>query len=313
MTAMVMGLLAGGAPAGGPPVAPLAERALLGAFVHEPGLVEGDPRGVARIEREIGRPLDLVHDFLAWGRPLSQVADRATGRSLLVSWKPTAQAVRDLAADRPDPYVDQVLADLVAREEATSLRFAYEMNGSWNEYSASSPGGPTAEEFRAAWRVLAGRLRALGGDVPLVWCPNEQDWPGGRGNRLEDYWPGADVVDVLGFDAYDWGDERPRRGDGRDRSFTQLVRGPYERLLRLPGAGSLPVWLCETGTTEDADDPGAKGDWYRAAYATTAFPRLTAVIHFSEDDQRDVQRDWRLDTSPDSLAGLREALTKDAP
>ncbi|GAA2029666.1 glycosyl hydrolase [Pseudokineococcus marinus] len=295
---------------GGAEGEPLAGRALLGAFVHERGGVEGAPAGVARLERAIGRRLDLVHDFLAWGRPLAQVADRATGRALLVSWQPTPAAVRDLAADRPDACAEQVLADLAARPEPTLLRFAHEMNGSWNSYSSASPGGPTAAEFRAAWRVLAGRLRALGGDVPLVWCPDGGDCPPRPGNRLEDYWPGADVVDVLGVDAYDWGTAQPRRGDGRDRSLAELVRAPYERLLLLPGAGHLPVWLCETGTTEHADDPRAKGDWYRAAYAVTEFPRLAAVVHFSEDDQRDAQRDWRLDSSCESLAGLRDALRR---
>ncbi|WP_339567196.1 glycoside hydrolase family 26 protein [Pseudokineococcus sp. 1T1Z-3] len=303
-----MASLVGAAPAPAPASAPLAERALLGAFVHQPGLVEGDPAGVAALEALLGRRLDVVHDFLPWGVPLARVADRAPERPLLVSWAPSAQAVRDLAAGRPDAYVDGVVADLAAREAATFLRFGYEMNGSWNAYSAAADGGPSAAQFRQAWRELARRLDAAGADVPLVWCPNERDWPAVDGNRLEDYWPGADVVDVLGVDAYDWGSQRPRRGDGRHRSFEQVLARPYERVTALPRTAHLPVWLCETGTTEVEGRPQAKGDWYRDLYASTRFPRLAAVVHFSQDDQRDVQRDWRLDTSPESVAGLREAL-----
>ncbi len=44
-------------------------------------------------------------------------------------------------------------------------------------------------------------------------------------------------------------------------------------------------------------------------FSTTSFPRLTGIVYFSENDTRDVQRDWRIDSSPTSLAGFREGLS----
>lgn len=38
-------------------------------------------------------------------------------------------------------------------------------------------------------------------------------------------------------------------------------------------------------------------------FASTRFPRLTTLVCFSEDDQRDTPRDWRLDSSESSLEG----------
>ena len=84
--------------------------------------------------------------------------------------------------------------------------------------------------------------------MKFVWSPNESDFPDRPGNHLEDYWPGTDYVDIAGFDAYNWTNAEPRRGDGDDRSFDEIVQGPYQRVAEI-SAGK-DIWLCEFGTVE---------------------------------------------------------------
>lgn len=284
--------------------APLVDRVTLGAYVHLQGRPFADPvapEDLAALEARIGR-LDLVHYYLTWGRGFGEVlTPNLDGRGVMLSMKPDGDLVRRIVAGDQDAYLDEFARDVRAYGRPVHIRVGHEMNGHWMSYSAGHPGGPSAEQFVAAWRRLVDRFRAAGADnARFVWSPNEDDFPARDGNRMEDYWPGEDYVDVAGFDGYDWASTLPRRGDGRDRSFEEVVRGPYERLTRLTDR---PIWVCETGTT----DPG-KGAWIRDMLATTAFPRLTGVVYFSEDEQRDVQRDWRIDSSDAAAAAWRAAV-----
>ncbi|HET7475297.1 MAG TPA: glycosyl hydrolase [Dermatophilaceae bacterium] len=282
--------------------APLASRVRLGAYVHLDGQPYRDPVSTAdltTLEDRVGR-LDIVHYFFTWGRQFHEaVSPNLDGRDLMLSMQPDGDLVRQIADGAQDGYLDRFAAQARAFGRPVYLRFGHEMNGEWMAYSAGRPGGPSAAAFVAAWRHLVARFRAAGADnVRFVWSPNESDFPDRSGNRMEDYWPGTDVVDVAGFDAYNWSTRSPRRGDGRDRSFEQIVAGPYRRLGRLT---LKPVWLCEFGTVE----PG-KARWLRDMFGSRRFPRLQALIYFSENDQRDVQRDWRLDTSAAAVAAWRD-------
>jgi len=295
--------------------AALATRVRVGAYVHLAGHPNADPvapADLATLEAAVGRRFDLVHYFFTWGRPFAQALNaNADGRALTLSMKPDGSLVHDIAAGRQDPYIDQFTRDARDCGKEIYLRFGHEMNGQWMSYSAGSTGGPTADQFVTAWQHLVTRVRAQGAtNVRFVWCPNEADFPNITGNHLEDYWPGEDYVDVAAFDAYNWSNQQPARGDGSWRTFDQLVAGPYERITRFT---SRPIWLGEFGTTEavpGVDPAGAtKGDWFRAMFATSNYPRLQAILYFSEDDQRDTQRDWRLDTSTGSLNGFHDGWT----
>ncbi len=289
---------------------PLAERVRVGAFVHRTGSAPADPGGVLALESQLGRRLDITHDFFAWGRPFTEaLTPLVPERDLMLSWKPAPGTMWSIAKGEQDAYIDRFAADAAAYGHPVHLRLAYEMNGDWNSYSAAA-GGPPAPVWVESWQRVVQRFRAAGAsNVRFVWCPNETDFPSVDGNRMEDYWPGADHVDVLGVDAYNWSTRSPRRGDGQWRTFEEVLAEPYARLQALPGAEGMPVWLCEFGTTEagPSDPAGAsKEQWFRDMFATRGFPHLEAVVYFSEDDQRDVQRDWRLETSAASIAGFRE-------
>lgn len=289
----------------------LVDRAKVGVYLHPLGKPFADPVAevdLLAMEAQLGRRFDLVHYFFTWGRPFREaITGNVDGRELMLSMKPEGRLVWDIKDGRQDPFIDQFARDAKAWGNPVYIRFGHEMNGDWMSYSAGRAGGPTATDFKAAWVRLVSRFRAVGAtNVEFVWSPNESDWPAVAGNRMEDYWPGDAYVDVAGFDGYNWSSQLPRRGDGRWRSFDEVVSGPYERISRFSGR---PIWLCEFGTTEavyGVDPTGAsKAAWFRDMFASTAFPRLTGIVYFSENDERDVQRDWRIDSSPESIAGFR--------
>jgi mannan endo-1,4-beta-mannosidase len=283
---------------------PLVDRVKVGAYVHLQGQPYRDPvarQDLETLESEIGK-LDLVHYFFTWGRAFDEaLTSNVDGRDLMLSMKPEGDLVQRIAGGEQDGYIDRFAEQARGYGKPVYLRFGHEMNGEWMTYSAAHPDGPSADQFVAAWRHLVDRFRAQGAaNVRFVWSPNEKDFPDRAGNRMEDYWPGEPYVDVAGFDGYNWTDREPVRGDGSNRSFEEVVAAPYHRIAQLT---SKEIWLCEFGTV----DPG-KGRWFRDMFSSRKFPRLTGVVYFSEDDQRDVQRDWRIDSSADALAGWREGM-----
>jgi len=288
---------------------PLSERVKVGAYVHLDGHPYQDPLAaddLRQFESQSGK-LDIIHYFFIWGRPFSQaVTANLDGRDLMLSMKPDAGLVWNIKDGGQDGYIDDFAAEAKAYGRPVYLRFGHEMNAEWMSYSAGSKGGPSAADFKAAWRRLVDRFRAQGAtNVRFIWCPNESDFPDRAGNHMEDYWPGDDYVDIAGFDAYNWTNQLPRRGDGENRTFNQIVVGPYERIGRITDD---EIWLCEFGTVEPD-----KANWIEDMFATRSFPRLTGLIYFSENDQRDVQRDWRLDSSPDVARAWRASLAKRSP
>jgi hypothetical protein len=112
---------------------------------------------------------------------------------------------------------------------------------------------------------------------------------------------------VLGIDGYNWG-HNPATGDSW-REFDAIFTPMYATLTRLHPAA--PVWIAEVGSKEPSLDDGApadpsrrKGDWMTRMMSSTAFPRVEAMTWFSTRKERD----WRIDSSPDSLAALRIQL-----
>lgn len=291
---------------------PLRDRVRVGAYVS-PITAAASPGDLTAIEAALGGPLDIVHRYVDWWQPFSSaLSPDVPARDLMISWKPDEAAVRELPSGGQDDYLDEFARAARDYGSPVYLRFGWEMNGSWMSYSAGA-GGPDAYAYIAAWQHLVGRFREAGaGNVRFIWCPNESDAPEREGNRLENYWPGAAWVDVLGVDAYNWSSQQPARGDGSWRSFHEIVREPYRRVTALdPDA---PVWLCEWGTTEarKPPDPAAadKARWFTDAGSVTDFPRLAALVYFSENDQRDTQRDWRLDSSPASLRAFGQTFAR---
>jgi mannan endo-1,4-beta-mannosidase len=272
--------------------APLADHAAFGAFTY--GGVWRGMEPVVLLEAELGRQLDVVHWFMNWDHaydPRMVAAVAAGGRAPLISWQPMRQDVRDIA----DGRYDGVLRSWAQGVRAAAPGLVYlrpfpEMNGEWVPWN----GDPDA--LRAAWVRMTGVFADEGADnVRWVWSPNVTDQPRGEANRMEHYYPGAAHVDVLGLSGYNWGETRPYIGW---RSFETVFATGYARVTAL---GPQPVWLTELASS---DEGGDKPGWVRDMFASTVFPRITALIWFDEQKEAD----WRLRSSPEVVQAFQDSL-----
>ena len=247
--------------------------------------------------RLVGVRPAVVMSFQAWGGPLlfpSEVrAVRSLGVMPMVTWDPVEAngrqvPLRDIAAGKWDRYLVRVAHEVTALGEPVFVRFAHEMN------LPSSPAGPTQNSpaaFVAAWRHVVDTFRAAGAaSAKFVWSPNV-DCNGGC--PFDDYYPGDRWVDWAGLDGYNSG--------GADwRTLDNVFARSYLALTRLTDR---PLMIAETASSESGGD---KAGWIRAGLTQTVprdFPRVRMVVWFD----RVKEQDWRVNSSPASLAAFRAA------
>jgi hypothetical protein len=292
---------------------PLVDRIKVGCFVQEttsqaepvPPLLLDEFEGI------LGKRFDIIHYFIGWGAPFGAALNADVPlRDLMITWEPPGTVITEILDATYDAYIAEYARAAKAYDHPVYLRFAAEMNGNWNSYSSAAPNGPSAKDFRLAWHRVYGIFKAVKADkVKFVWSPTEVDTPDVAGNHMEDYWPGATYVDILAFDAYNWSTGGLVRGGGGWRTFDQMCATAYPRVAKLDK--TMPIWICETGCTEAvaSDPPGVtKGGWFLDMFTTTEYPRLGAVIYFSSNDAS-LQRDWRIDTSAEAVAGWKQGWT----
>jgi hypothetical protein len=166
------------------------------------------------------------------------------------------------------------------------IRFAHEPNLDRLPWSLTHPAPCVhdVDEWIETWRYVATR-RPVTGDrtstLAWMWCVDGAD---AGVVPAESYWPGADVVDVLGIDAYN--------GFGPWTSPVDLIRPMYERVTALHPSADL--WLAEIGCRDaDPGEPHDKAAWFEELLSSTEFPRLARLCFFHADNERD----WRI-TAP---------------
>ncbi|MFN2321768.1 MAG: glycoside hydrolase family 26 protein [Trueperaceae bacterium] len=270
---------------------PLASYVHFGAFTY--GGVWQGMEPVARLEAQLGRRLDVVHWFMNWDHAYdAHLVDAvlASGSAPLISWQPHGQSVDDIAAGAYDGYLRSWADGLAAAAGIVYLRPFPEMNGDWVPWNGDPDG------LVAAWTRMTALFDEAGAsNVRWVWGPNVTDEPRTDANRMERYYPGAGHVDVLALSGYNWGATRPGIGW---RSFEEIFEDAYARLVDL---GTQPVWIAEMASS---DEGGDKAAWIRDLFASTAFPRLEALVWFDENKEAD----WRLTSAPDVVAAVQNSL-----
>ncbi len=114
----------------------------------------------------------------------------------------------------------------------------FSWNGKWHGRGASGP-----RLFIEAYRHIVDLIREAGAtNMTWVWHVNWDDQPETKWNRLENYYPGDEYCDWLGFSAY--GPTTPRTPDETE-SLRFKIDKVYSRLTTI--APDKPIILAEFG------------------------------------------------------------------
>jgi len=258
-------------------------------------------QAVSAMEGSTGRALDVVHTYHRWYDEFPTVVERTligSGHQLFTNWEPTNRdgspmSWASIANGDHDAEIDALAARLRGLPPIL-LSFSHEPELDYGVHGR-------AEDFAAAFRRVWERLHQDGvSNVRYVWNVMglmTSVWLG----RYPDLWPGAQYVDWVAWDPYNWATCRPRPW----QSFDQTI-GPFYDWLEKQGWGDKPFMLGEYGTVEKADDPAGKSGWLASIPATLAkFPNLRALIYF-DLNAPPANCDWAIDTSTASAAAFAQ-------
>lgn len=268
--------------------------------------IESDA-GVVGVATLANRPLDMIltFDALTDAVPLADLdrilAAGATPVITIEPWDPTAGvdqpefALRRIADGAFDADLRRWAEDLSRWGHPAIIRFAHEMNGDWYPWGISVNGN-SAEDYRNAWRHMHDILSTADG-LTFLWAPMTE--VAGIG-AFTDAFPGAEFVDHLGVDGYNWGDDGVHAWASPEYIFADSLR----QLRELDD--DLPILLAEIGSAEDSD-PQRKSRWITEflSLATTS-DRVEGFLWF----QTNKERDWRFNSSPQSALAFRSGLAE---
>ncbi|NHT17894.1 PKD domain-containing protein, partial [Cellulomonas sp. IC4_254] len=229
----------------------------LGAHVDR-GAAPDTAAAVAGFEDVLGRRLDVHRWYSRWddAQPASPVVDSvARGRTPLLSIWPrrldgSVVPWAAIASGEVDADIRRQAAGVAALGVPVYLTLHHEAD--------IAQGWGTPAEFRAAWRHYVQVFRDAGvRDVRWTWVVTPASFgsaPSTAGAQA--FYPGDDVVDRVGLDAYNWFGCAP----GKPVAWRSLaeVAGPFRRWAEARGK---PAVLAEFGTAADPADPDRRAAW----------------------------------------------------
>src|SRR3954454_4980845 len=161
-------------------------------------------------------------------------------------------------------------------------------------------GAFTSAQYKAAWRHIAKIADASGKPlratlILMGWTAKPQS-----GRNFADFYPGADVIDVLAWDCYAWGpNDTPAGVYGAARSVSQQAGKPWA--VAETGVGSKYF-------TNQADRRAKLTEMSR--WLANSNPRPEFVTYFDSDpDAPRIEHGWNISSTPGAAAAWRAGQT----
>ena len=273
----------------------------LGAYVAYGPRWTGSSEAVdafGRFESRIRTKLAVENRFYGWREAFPtalQRRDVAAGRIPMITWK--APRLDTILDGSQDALIAARAHAVRAFRSALFIRWGWEMNGTWTEWSGTNNSTPGthdgASKFVRAWRHIHDIFARVGAaNASWVWAPNAESVPAAAWNAPSAYYPGDAYVDWIGFSAYNWGTGRTW---SHWSSFRSLV-GPFYRRW----AKRKPLMLAETSTTGGP----LKSRWIASIVPSLgSFPRLKAILWFQQPPRWDVTKPARALDAVREMAG----------
>jgi hypothetical protein len=274
--------------------APAGQGVLFGAYVNPTNLWTSTDRiaEVSSVESSLGRPLDISHEYASWNSKLPDWEAKwndSVGRTTLISW--SHAPVSPVVSGSQDAYISSVADGLKTLTHPVMLEYFWEMDLHRYDSATVSPAN-----FIAAWRHIHDIFVARGAtNVEFVWCPSAYGFVTGTAQK---YYPGADYVDWICADGYNWGSVKPQK--------VLMFKDIFKGLYAFGAPTGKPLMVGEFGTAESGS--GARAAWFNDMATTLpTMPAIKAVVYFDSLDTKN-NWDWRVTpTSPawgafDSLA-----------
>lgn len=311
-----------------PVVAPSLAKGRFGVFIPS----DGTAGTITAEESNVGRRFDVILDFYNWNNGtsaiptvsssiLTQVGTRDYVMTLQPSSGPNGASTANCVQWQPliaGSYDAQIVAfaNWINTNVNSGLiggqfyvRFAHEANGSgfYDWQVGGSCGVTSAANYAAGFNHFASVLKANTAHAETIWAANA-----GPNNNIGSFYPSG--CDVMAFDSYNYGTNGPSSTTTDWLTDSDLYPVPYANVSACDPAK--PIWITETACSEPSvswtynsvtypAEPGfSKATWVTNMLANTAYPRITTVIWF--DIQK--ERNFTITSSSGSTAAFFNAF-----
>ncbi len=193
----------------------------------------------------------------------------------------TSRVYQDMADGVYDDFLHYCAQKIAAYDcPSIVMDFAHEMNGGWKGYHVTDFGtanGPA--NFIAAWRHLVDIFNQEGLQDRVLWsfAPDATYDPPSTSTyyHVSNYYPGNDVVDLVGCSAY-------AKGTRVDFSLPEMLHTVWTDLMEAC-SNSKPFILSECSAVDEAG--GYRPDWLRDNFTPEIFRqyKITLFNWFNQD------------------------------
>jgi hypothetical protein len=269
-------------------------------------------QALVNFEALIGRTVNISHYYHRAGErfpnatEIRRANEPGKERLLSLNYKPEAgHTWSQVANGATNAELDSLAAYINANFRQ---QFFFTVHHEPEEEVRQTPGsGYTASDYRAMYRHVVLRLRARGVNQ-IVTVMNYLGLPTwGSQPWFEGLYPGNDVVDWIAFDPYIFGSGLYRGGvsDLFNRRFSDYPNWPGFYSWATKFAPGKPLMLGEWGVAEQAGNPSAKADFFRAlGQQAKNWPAIKALVYWNSPSGRTVGV-TRVDSSAASLQAFR--------
>jgi len=265
------------------------------------------------IEEEYGAEVTFISFYRAWNN--CNIEEDITWlnwvlsspKDILLTWEPWLSppasgtpekqpnfSLRNITSGIYNAYIKAFASILAACQRTIFLRPMHEMNGSWYPWCGTvNHNNPV--DFLNAWSHIRALFAEVGAsNVKWVWSPYTSSYPDTSENKICNYFPGDDQIDMIALDGYNWGTSTEW---GIWQSFSDLFGGGYDVVTSL---STKPVIIGEIGCAELG---GQKAEWINDMFSIfpSRFGRIKAIIWFDINKECD----WRIASSASALHTFR--------
>lgn len=261
------------------------------------GVYQDQPaKTLPALQKVAGKNVKTVSTYLTVGHALDPklvTLAKKNGVKLLISWLPDAgqdsakapgYRLSAIAAGKFDADLKALGKQIKALPHGAIVRPMPDANTPWYAWSGTVNGNRPGDYAKAWKHVRKVLIKAAGAKkVRLLWSVYARSVPDAKNNALSVYFPGAKQVDLVGADAYNF-------GNAQGLTWTapaDLFLPAYGTIQKL--AAKKPFWISETGSTARGGDEGA---WIGAlGQLGKTMPKLAGVVWY---DVRDATGDFRV-------------------
>ena len=261
------------------------------------GVYQDQPaKTLPALQKVAGKNVKTVSTYLTVGHALDPklvTLAKKNGVKLLISWLPDAgqdsakapgYRLSAIAAGKFDADLKALGKQIKALPHGAIVRPMPDANTPWYAWSGTVNGNRPGDYAKAWKHVRKVLIKAAGAKkVRLLWSVYARSVPDAKNNALSVYFPGAKQVDLVGADAYNF-------GNAQGLTWTapaDLFLPAYGTIQKL--AAKKPFWISETGSTARGGDEGA---WIGAlGQLGKTMPKLAGVVWY---DVRDSTGDFRV-------------------